>query len=103
MAKGSNRYSRQFKEQAIALATRPDASVRAVARDLGLRPQTLDYWIAHPPGAARNAPGAGHAIETNDPVSLKLRLKEAEAKIRQLEMEREILKKATAFFARENP
>jgi transposase len=94
-------FSRQFKEQAIALATAPGVSIRSVAKDLGVRPQTLEYWIKHPPGN-RNFRQSVGVVETNDPVALKLRLKEAEARIRRLEMEQEILKKATAFFAREN-
>ena len=92
-------YSRQFKEQAIALATAPGASIRAVAKDLGVRPQTLEYWIKYPPRDKSRRQTAAATADTNDPVALKLRLKEAEARIRRLEMEQEILKKATAFFA----
>jgi transposase-like protein len=93
------RYGQQFKQQAIALTKAPDASVRSVARSLGIRAQTLEYWIKHPPGGTS---GYSQAQESDDPVALKLRLREAEARIRRLEMEQEILKKATAFFAREN-
>ena len=93
------RYGQQFKQQAIALTKAPDASVRSVARSLDIRPQTLEYWIKHPPGRASDR---FEALETNDPVALKLQLKEAQARIRRLEMEQEILKKATAFFARES-
>jgi transposase-like protein len=41
--------------------------------------------------------------DSDDPAALKLRLKEAEARIRRLEMERDILKKATAYFAGQSP
>jgi|SRR5579859_1984847 len=95
-------YSRQFKEQAIALAGAAGVSVASVAKDLGVRPQTLDYWIKHPPGNRNGRQVAASAVDTNDPVALKILLKEAEARIRRLEMEQEILKKATAFFARES-
>lgn len=98
----AERYSRQFKEQAIALTRVPQATVRAVARDLNLRPQTLDYWIKHPPTDQVVGQAAQESGDTNDPVALKLRLKESEARVRRLEMEQEILKKATAFFARES-
>ena len=82
-----------------------DASVRGVAQSLGIRSQTLQYWIDHPPGVAQRCNGRrrGEEPESNDPAALKLRLREAEARIRRLEMERDILKKATAYFANPSP
>ena len=93
-------FTLQFKQEAVAMTWRPDASVRAVARNLGIRSQTLQYWIDHPPQAER---GRSSEVESDDPAALKLRLKEAERTIRRLEMERDILKKATAFFASHSP
>ena len=98
--------SLEFKREAVAMTTAPGASVRGVAKSLGLRPETLQYWIDHPPGEAQRVNGkrAADAMQpTDDPAALKLRLKEAEQRIRRLEMERDILKKATAFFANQSP
>jgi transposase len=101
--------SLEFKREAVAMATSPGASVRGVARSLGVRPETLQYWIDHPPGEAQRVNGkraadlARASSDGDDPAALKLRLKEAEARIRRLEMERDILKKATAFFANQSP
>ena len=97
------RHSRQFKEQAIALARGSDKSVRSVALSLGVLPQTLEYWIEHPPRdhAATRAAALAEA-DTSDPVALRLQLNEARERVRVLEMEKEILKKATAFFAKES-
>ena len=95
-----------FKREAVAMATAEGASVSGVAKSLGVRPQTLQYWIDHPPGEAQRVNGkraADVAHPTDDPAALKLRLKEAEARIRRLEMERDILKKATAYFASQSP
>ena len=103
---GRRTYSRQFKQEAVAMAKEGERSVRAVAMSLGIRSQTLQYWIDHPPEAS---PGSGRRrgaqadASSNDPAALQLRLKEAEARIRQLEMERDILKKATAYFANQSP
>jgi transposase-like protein len=72
-----------------------------VARDLGICPQTLEYWIDHPPDDKRSRPIA-QVADSNDPVALRLQLNEAREKIRVLEMEKEILKKATAYFAKES-
>lgn len=97
------RHTRQFKEQAVALAKGSDKSVRSVALSVGVRPQTLEYWIAHPPGGHAVARAAALAdADTSDPVALRLQLNDARARVRELEMEKEILKKATAFFARES-
>jgi transposase-like protein len=96
------RFTLQFKEEAVALAQQPGASVRSVARSLGIGSRTLQYWIEHPPGTTRRAVQTLGEAEANDPVALKLRLKEAEARIRRLEIERDILKKATAYFASQN-
>ena len=98
------RHTRQFKEQAIALAKGSDKSVRSVALSLGVRPQTLEYWIEHPPRdhwAAARAAALAEA-DSSDPVALRLQLNEARERVRVLEMEKEILKKATAFFAKES-
>ena len=97
-------YSVQFKQEAVAMTRQPDASVTAVARSLGVAPKTLAYWIDHPPTSSgrRERPSSSSA-GSDDPAALKLRLKEAESRIRRLEMEKEILKKATAFFASQSP
>jgi transposase-like protein len=98
-------HSLQFKQEAVAMAKASGASVRGTAKSLGLRPETLQYWIDHPPGVAQRCNGkrAGQDLESDDPAALKLRLKEAEARIRRLEMERDILKKAVACFANPSP
>jgi transposase len=104
------RHTRQFKEQAVALAKGSDRTLAEVAKGLGVPPQTLGYWVAHPPAdaaaarlAAKEARVAALADErTADPVALRLQLDEARARIRELEVEKDILKKAMAFFAKEN-
>jgi transposase-like protein len=74
-------------------------------------PNTLKVWLAkagwRPPARGANDPvlpaGPPAAPESDDPAVLKIRLKELEAENRRLRMEKEILKKATAFFAQEHP
>jgi transposase len=99
-------HTLEFKQEAVALTRTSGATVKGVARNLGIYASTLQYWIDHPPGVAQRCNGrrAGEVeLEGNDPAALKLRLKEAEARIRRLEMERDILKKATAYFANQSP
>jgi len=104
MARTRRSFTVQFKQEAVALTRQPDASVASVARGLGIGAGTLQYWIGHPPQArgAMRTPQSLEA-ESNDPAALKLRLKEAQKRIARLEMERDILKKATAFFANHSP
>ena len=97
----ARKFTAQFKQEAVAMTRQPDATVRSVAHSLGIGAGTLKYWIGHPPQATSGQ--ASHASESDDPAALKLRLKEAEKTIRRLEMERDILKKATAFFASHSP
>ena len=94
------RHTQEFKEQAVALAKGSEKSVSSIAQDLGIHPQTLRYWIDHPPKDKNGKPAV--QVDGNDSVALRLQLTEAREKIRVLEMEKDILKKATAYFAKES-
>jgi len=104
MARTRRSFTLQFKQEAVALTRQPDASVASVARSLGIGAGTLQYWIDHPPQAApRGTSDDDDEPQSDDPAALKLQLKEAQKRIARLEMERDILKKATAFFANQSP
>jgi transposase len=89
---GRNRrpYPKEFREDAVRLARESDKTVSEVARDLGLDPGTLFIWIRR-----SKAPSPLDEGERAELVRLRRR-------VRTLETEREILKKAAAFFARED-
>jgi transposase len=80
---------------AVRLVTESGKSLRQVANDLGLAPESLRRWMMQ----ARTDAGAGPAgmITTDEREELR-RLRRENATLR---MEREILKKAAAFFAKE--
>jgi transposase-like protein len=86
------RYSPEFKAEAVRLSIESDASITQIARDLGVSEPSLRAWVA----AARPQP---KAPLTEDERSELIRLRR---EIRRVEMERDILKKATAFFARQS-
>ena len=92
------RYARELKDQACALVIEEGYDPGDAARQLGIPEMTLRGWLAK-----RNWKGAravGRAMpESDDPKVLKARIRELEAKLRRAEMEREILKKATAYFS----
>ena len=100
-------YSKQFKEQAMRLVTERGYTPTAAARELGMPPNTLDQWLKRagwrPPAKASRDPQLPEAPLGDDPAVLKVRVRELEARVRRLEMEKDILKKATAFFASQHP
>jgi len=88
------RYARELKEQACGLVIHQGYDPANAARQLGIPEMTLRGWLAK-----RNWKGVRSMPDTDDPKILKARIRELEAKLRHAEMEREILKKATAYFA----
>jgi transposase len=88
------KYAKELKDQACSLVISEGYSIKHAAKQLGLCEATLRYWLAK-----RNWKGVRPMPESDDPKVLKARIVELEAKLRRAEMEREILKKATAYFA----
>ena len=92
-------YDRQFKEEACKLVSERGYSVNKAANELGVASMTLQYWLRK----RGHAPASASAPESNDPQVLKTKIRELERSLRRSEMEKEILKKATAFFASQSP
>ena len=89
-------YSREFKVEAVKLVTEKGHSVAEAARSLGLHENLLRSWKQALAEAGEQAfPGQGHL----PPFEEELRRLRAENQ--RLRQERDILKKAAAFFARE--
>jgi len=90
------RYSRQFKAEAIRLVTEQGYKPKEAARKLGIPSTTYEKWV-QTSGWVRPQPTL-----PEDPKLLQVRLREAQARLKELELENEILKKATAYFARQS-
>jgi transposase len=90
------KFSREFKIEAVRLIRERGVSVAQAARDLDLHENMLRRWVKEMAGDPAQAfPGNGHM----KPEQLEVdRLRREVAKLRA---ERDILKKAAAFFARE--
>lgn len=98
-------FTPQFKEQAVRLATAPGAVVESVARELNIATWTLRRWMVQQRGTSRKTPLSGSPTPTptaTPDADLHAHVKRLEAEVRRLRMERDILKKATAFFAAED-
>ena len=93
------KYSREFKLEAIRLASKPDQSIPKVARDLGISDSSLYGWIRQEKEAGERAfPGNGKQNLTEEQAEIKRLRRELEI----ARQERDVLKKAVAFFAKEN-
>jgi len=96
----SREYTKQFKDEAMRLVTVEGRKPNRVARDLGMPVSTLLIWLKR---AGWKHPVESDLPPSDDPAVLQARIVELEQRVRRLEMEKEILKKATAFFANQNP
>ncbi|WP_376738483.1 IS3 family transposase [Streptomyces noursei] len=92
-------YPPQFKADAVALyQSRPGATIRQVAADLGINPETLRNWV-RAAGASRPR-GRRAEVPTEPPTPLEAENAALRKKVRELEEEREILRKAAKYFGR---
>jgi transposase len=90
-------YNHEFKIAAAKLVREQGYSVKKAAHSLGVDPGSIRDWVRKF-APAPQAPGTEASAEELRRDNLRLREEN-----RRLLMEREILKKATAFFAREQP
>ena len=94
MKKKRRKYGREFKVEAVGLVTKQGYSFREAAKSLGVSANSLRVWKKAFEQEGNNAfPGNGKLSQADQEVR---RLLEEN---RRLRMERDILKKATAFFA----
>ena len=89
------RFTKDFENEAVRLALTSGRTQREIAEDLGVGLSTLVRWIGR--SRDRAAEGTGRPAETDTAAELKRLRRENEI----LRQERDILKRATAFFARE--
>jgi transposase len=87
------KFSPEYRDEAVKMVIETSRPVAELARDLGINESTLSNWVTlyrreHPPSEELG-------------ISDRARLKELEKENRELRLEREFLKKAAAFFAKE--
>lgn len=90
-----SRYTLEFKQEAVRLV-QSGQSMAAVSRSLGIVEQTLFNWVK----ASREGRLTG---ADSKPVSAEqMEISRLRAELARVKMERDILKKATAYFAKES-
>jgi transposase len=87
-------YPPEFRREAVELVRFSGRPLREIAEGLGVTDQSLRNWVKQAEVDAGRAAGL-----TGDE---KVELRELRRRVRILEMERDVLKKAAAFFARES-
>ena len=96
MAKRKRRsFTKEFRAEVVELCERGDRSIGQVARDLDLTETAVRSWVKQ--AAVGQGDGPAEALTTDEGEELRRLRREN----RQLREEREILKKAAAFFAKE--
>jgi transposase len=89
-------YTKEFKAETVRLVIEGKRSIAEVARDLDLTESALRQWVHQAQvDAGRGKPGELTTAEREELARLR-------REVKTLRLEREILKKAAAFFAKEN-
>ena len=97
MSKKKKRYfTNEFKAETVKVVEESGKTVAAIARDLDLAPSALRNWVRQAKVDAGKGPVGAMTTEEREEFQ---RLRKENKTLR---MEREILKKATAFFAKES-
>jgi transposase len=94
-------YTQEFKDESCKLVTAEGDDPKTAAERLGIPEMTLRFWLKQ-----RGWRGPQSTLDepvSDDPAALKVQVRDLQARLRRAEMEREILKKATAFFANQSP
>jgi transposase len=93
---GRRVFSAEFKREAVKLAKQAGASRAKVAGELGLHPNVLGRWVRHfESGKWRETPGAPLRNEQ------QLEIERLKRELNRVKTERDILKKAVAYFAKD--
>ncbi|WP_157671291.1 transposase [Francisella halioticida] len=93
------RYTKEFKDEAVKLCLQPDANRREIADNLGVKYKTICSWISK----AMSNPQKEIKIDCKTQYQqLSFENTDLKKKLKQAETEREILKKAAAYFAKQN-
>ena len=94
--KSRKRYSKEFKLDAVSLVLEQDYTRSEAARSLGIDARMLGRWVKE------HQANGGEAFRGNGKLTPEQEeIRELKARVKRLEMERDVLKKATAFFAAE--
>ena len=88
-------YPKEFRDDVVAVARRHEAPVSQIAKDFGISDATLHNWLKR----AEIEDGVRPGVTTAEAAQMR----ELKKRLRLVEQENEILRRAAFFFARELP
>ncbi len=92
------KYTKEFREEAVKLVTEGTMSIPDAARRLSLPPSTLGNWVR-----AYKSGKPGEIGKTQRPLTdIEMELARVKKELAETRMERDLLKKAAAYFAKES-
>ena len=99
MAESRRTFTKEFKESAVELLQSSGKTAVAISRDLGIRVELLYRWKnEYLTNKSKAFPGSGHQNLSEK----EMELKRLQRENRELQEERDILKKALAIFSRKS-
>lgn len=92
-----SKYPEQFRRDAVELARSSNRSLREIGKELGVNHETLRNWVNTAKRADETTAGQVEEISPSERAELR-RLRK---KVAELELEKDILRKAAQYFAKE--
>ena len=96
MKRTRRKFTAEYKAEVVRLVRGGGKSILQASRDLGLTESAVRNWVKQ--AAIDRGEGPEGALTTEE----RQEFTQLRREVRQLRMDREILKKAAAFFAKEN-
>lgn len=93
----SSKYPEQFRRDAVELVLSSDRPLRQVARELGVNHETLRNWVNAKKKQQRTAAAGGDELSVDE----RTELRRLRSRVAELEQEKEILRRAAQYFAKE--
>jgi len=98
----NSKYTREFRDSTVQLVMNSDKSVLQIGKDLDVNPKTIYNWVREYK-KANNIAIDSHTTNSANTIkeTIEDELKRLRAETKLLKQERDILKKAAAYFAKE--
>lgn len=88
-------YTQEYKQEAVLLVRNSDSSIAEVARNLGINDNVLRRWVKEQADPTKKAfPGHGHARDEE--------IAQLKKELSQVKKERDFLREAATYFAKES-
>lgn len=96
MSKKDKRFEPAFKRQVAQMVREQGLTVKQVCQEIGVGPTAVRRWVAQFEAGLAGPPGIGKPLTVE-----QQQIRQLETENRQLKQDNDLLKKASAFFARE--